>query len=74
VDTISTATGRTAAKVALPGSVDQIAAGSGGLFYAAVLPRRGPARFCRIAWPARGGDRAPDPRAVPRNRLPRGLP
>jgi hypothetical protein len=58
VDIISTATGRTAVKVALPGSVDQIAAGSGGLFYAAVLPRRGPARFYRIAWPARGGGAA----------------
>jgi hypothetical protein len=58
VDIISTATGRTAVQVTLPGSVSRIAAGSAGLFYAAVLPRRGPARFYRIAWPAKSGGMA----------------
>jgi hypothetical protein len=58
VDIISTATGRTAVKVTLPGSVYRIAAGRGGRFYAAVLPARGPVRFYRIAWPAKGGGAA----------------
>jgi hypothetical protein len=58
VDIVSTATGRTAVKVTLPGSVYRITADSTGAFYAAVLPRRGPVRFYRIAWPVRGSGRA----------------
>lgn len=54
-DIVSTATGRTVLKVTLPGAVDRIAADGAGAFYAAVLPRRGPLRFYRIAWPLRGG-------------------
>jgi hypothetical protein len=58
VDIVSTATGRTAVRVRLPGSVTHIAADSTGLYYAAVLPSRGPARFYRIAWPVNGGQAA----------------
>lgn len=55
VDIVSTATGRTARKVTLPGAVNRIAADGAGAFYAAVLPRSGPLRFYRIAWPVTGG-------------------
>lgn len=51
---VSTATGRISARATLPGSVYRFAGDEAGRFYAAVVPRRGPVRFYRIARPASG--------------------
>jgi hypothetical protein len=51
---VSTATGRISATATLPGSVYRFAGDGVGRFYAAVVPRRGPVRFYRIARPASG--------------------
>jgi hypothetical protein len=51
---VSTATGRISAAATLPGSVYRFAGDGAGRFYAAVVPRRGPVRFYRIARPASG--------------------
>jgi hypothetical protein len=51
---VSTATGRISATATLPGSVSRFAGDEAGLFYAAVVPRRGPVRLYRIGRPASG--------------------